>query len=92
MEALSPYSAARHTRGDLEAIAHACWQKREAIRQARDIAVTSVEFSLLRRMIFWLRVGGLGRYGRTGKVCQSTTNADTLFEEASVLNQNFSLR
>lgn len=74
---------------DLEAIEHACWQKREAIRQARDIAVTSVEFSLLRRMIFWLRAGGLGRYGRTGKVCQSTTNADTLFEEASVLNDDF---
>jgi hypothetical protein len=57
-------------------------------KDATPFSFQSSDFSLLMRFIFWIRAGGLGRYGRTGKICQITTNADMLFEEATVLNDD----
>ena len=75
---------------DLEDIRTACQGKKRDIRTARDRVASSNLFSLFEKFIFWIRAGGLGRYGRTGKVCQATsTNADLLFEEAIVLNDDF---
>ena len=58
-------------------------------KDATPLSFRSSDFSLLERFIFWIRAGGLGRYGRTGKICQTTTNADMLFEEAAVLSDDF---
>ena len=75
---------------DLETIKTACMCKKRQIKTERDKAASSGKFSRAESFTFWIRAGGLGRYGRTGKVCQSmSTNADLLFEEATVLNDEF---
>ena len=75
---------------DVKHIRFVCQDKKRDIKDARHRIGSSVKFSQAERFVFWIRAGGLGRYGRTGKVCQSTgTNADLLFEEAAVLNDEF---
>ena len=88
--------------GDLEVIKKQCETVKTDIRKAK-IEVVSLwrpkdatpfsfkasDFSLVSRFAFYIRAGGLGRYGRTHKACQITANADMLFEEAAVLNEDF---
>jgi len=75
---------------ELEDIRTACKDKKRDIKAGRDRVTSSNKLFLLEKFVFWIRAGGLGRYGRTGKVCQSTsTNVDLLFEEATVLIDDF---
>jgi len=61
------------------------WRSKDTI----PLSFKATDFSLLERFCFWIGLSCLGRYGRTRKVCQITNNADMLFEEATVLNDDF---
>ena len=58
-------------------------------KDATPFSFNTSDFSLLTRFLCFMGAGGVGRYGRTHKICQVTANADALFEEAAVLNDNF---
>ena len=73
----------------LDDIRSRCAGFTRGLKLARTRAASSPAFSVVERLAFWLGGSGIGRYGRTGKVCQRTANIDMLFDEAAVLNDFF---
>ena len=55
----------------------------------KRVEYSRTDFRRGTRPLFWIRAGAMGRYTRTQKFGQQTADIDMLFEEATIVNDDF---
>jgi hypothetical protein len=74
-------SEASSCEADLKIIREKCSEAKAVLKKGCENAVLSVGLGV--KVLYWIGATGVGRFSRTGKIRQATTNIDDLFAEVS---------
>jgi len=86
---LAPSSSSILAHDHLLEIEERCSTAAAHIALGLQRACSSNQFTWWKRLLFWIRAGGLGPFSRTRKIRQTTFDIDMLFAEAAIVNDDF---